>query len=272
MDLYQDIIELADQVPHGAVTTPEAIAEALGDHRAARAVQRVLTHAGRGDCIVAMGSAAGRELFTDFAGQAPLQRLRAEQQRLRDAVVISDDFDEIATIAGVDVAYQGQTAYGAYVEMDMDGEVTAIKAIQMETRFPYISTYLSYRELPVLEVLLDGETPSLVMVDGNGILHPYGFGLASHVGVLHDLPVIGVAKSLLCGEICNRYVYLNGRRTAVCCGTNNPVYVSPGHRISLETAASITEHGCRHRIPEPIRRAHMLAGQTKRRALPENDE
>ncbi len=266
VDLQSEIAALAGQVPSDAVTTYGAIADALGDRRAARAVKRVLGRRGDGDNVMNADRAAGMDVFTGFSGCTPLRRLRAEQLFLRGQVQACDGFGEITSVAGVDVAYRGDVAYGAYVEITADGERAAVETMHMETRFPYIPTYLSYREVPVLNELLAGKTPSLVMVDGNGILHPYGVGLASHLGVLHDLPAVGVAKSLLCGEVHDGYVYLHGKKAAVCSGNGRPIYVSPGHRISVDTAAALVDQWRRYRVPEPIRQADMAAGEAKREA------
>lgn len=266
MDLQSKIVALAAQVPSGEITTYGAIADALGDRRAARAVKRVLDRCDKGDRVVNAGRAAGEDIFTDFSGNTPLQQLRAEQLFLRGQVTASDGFGEVTTVAGVDVAYRDGQAYGAYVELNMDGTIVASEMVHLTTHFPYIPTYLSYRELPILNSLMEEKTPSLVMVDGNGILHPYGLGLASHFGVLHDLPAIGVAKSLLCGEVRGRYVYLQGRKVGVCCGDGNPIYVSPGHRVSLDTGAAVVERWRRYRIPEPLRRADIAAGEAKKDA------
>lgn len=266
MDLQSEIVALAGQVPSGKVTTYGAIADALGDRRAARAVKRVLDRQREGDRVVNADRAAGMDVLTDFCSCVPLEGLRAEQLFLRGQATVSDDLGEITSVAGVDVAYRGDVAYGAYVEMTVDGEVAAVERVETQARFPYIPTYLSYRELPVLNELVTGKTPSLVLVDGNGILHPFCLGLASHLGVLHDLPTIGVAKSLLCGEVHDGYVYLHGKKVAVCSGNGRPIYVSPGHRISVDTAAALVDQWRRHRVPEPIRQADMAAGEAKRGA------
>lgn len=266
VDLESEIVALAGQVPSGEVTTYGAIADALGDRRAAGAVKRVLDRRGRGERVVNAEQAAGMDVFTGFSSCTPLERLRAEQLYLGGQVTVCDDVGGITSVAGVDVAYRGSMAHGAYVEMTVDNEIAAVKAVEMQVRFPYIPTYLSYRELPVVTELLDGETPSLVMVDGNGILHPYGIGLASHVGVLHEVPTVGVAKSLLCGEVHQGSVCLHGEKVAVRAGNGTPIYVSPGHRISVDTAAAVAERWRRHRIPEPIRQADIAAGKAKRKA------
>ncbi|CEG11079.1 Bifunctional methyltransferase/endonuclease (Includes: putative methylated-DNA--protein-cysteine methyltransferase; Endonuclease V) (fragment) [groundwater metagenome] len=88
----------------------------------------------------------------------------------------------------------------------------------MPVNFPYISTYLSFREFPIIEKVINDaintgieKSKILLMVDGNGILHERGIGIASHIGVSLDIATIGIAKSLLCGEIKDDKVFINGR-------------------------------------------------------------
>ena len=139
------------------------------------------------------------------------------------------------------------------------------KIIHDKILFPYIPTYLSFRESDFIRFLhqkLDLK-PDLLMIDGNGILHPLGFGIASHVGVNLDMPSIGVAKSMLCGKLENNNViydnkeighaYYNSKRV------KKPIFISPGHKLNLKNAVSIVKKLCISKIPEPIRRAHILA-------------
>jgi deoxyribonuclease V len=105
--------------------------------------------------------------------------------------------------------------------------------------------------------------PTILMFDGNGILHPYSIGLASHAGIVLNIPSIGVAKRLLHGDIMNKDVYINGKKRGFIYFSSkkvkNPIYVSPGHRVSFETSLKIVKHFCRYKIPEPLRKAHTLA-------------
>jgi len=139
--------------------------------------------------------------------------------------------------------------------------------------WPYVPGLLSFREAPlVLEALAMLHTePELVLIDGQGIAHPRRFGLASHVGVLVDVPTIGCAKSLLCGdyspvgnqqgqmsevEHCGEVVGVALRtRTSV-----KPVFVSIGHKLDLAAAIEWVLHCCRgYRLPEPTRLAHKAS-------------
>ncbi|XP_074294774.1 uncharacterized protein LOC141622664 [Silene latifolia] len=146
---------------------------------------------------------------------------------------------------------------------------------------PYIPGFLAFREVPVLLKLIqkmkaDAQAnrfyPQLLMVDGNGSLHPRGFGLACHLGVLADLPTIGVAKNLHHVQGLNRskisendetvFLIGNAGRTLGAAvkstlGSVKPIFVSVGHRMSLNTALKIVEMTCKYRIPEPIRQADI---------------
>ena len=128
--------------------------------------------------------------------------------------------------------------------------------------FPYIPTYLAYREIPIITKIIEKleQKPDMVMVDGNGILHPFGIGIASHLGVVMNIPTIGVAKGLLCGEEKNGIITINGSLSGYALHhSKKPIFVSPGHRVSTETALKIVKHFLRYRLPEPIRHAHILA-------------
>jgi deoxyribonuclease V len=98
--------------------------------------------------------------------------------------------------------------------MDVSGNIVDRVWVVDRIKFPYIPTYLAYRELPLFEKLIEQlkVRPSVLMVDGNGILHPYKIGIASHLGVVLDIPTIGVAKNLLCGEVKEGKVSLKKRQ------------------------------------------------------------
>ncbi len=286
MDLYAEIHAILRQIPKGNVTSYREVARALGDESMARAVanliknfphsHRVVSSDGRvGEGKVKLLIQEGVQIkkgridlrnyfFKEFAATHPLKRLREEQILLRERVCTKDDFKKIEIIGGMDVAYTGEIGYGAYVEMDMKGNILKEKAVKKKITFPYMPSYLAYRELPILNALIKKEKPSLVMIDGNGILHPYKFGLASHFGVANNIVSIGIAKKLLCGKVRRRYVYIGNERVGISYKkSGKPIYVSPGHKISLESAFIITKKMCAYRIPEPLRKAHLLATKAR---------
>ncbi|UCH05708.1 MAG: endonuclease V [Candidatus Thorarchaeota archaeon] len=202
-----------------------------------------------------------------------IAQLKAEQRRLSERVIMEDvpPF-ESKIVAGVDVSYVESVAVGCLVVMDLQSQKT-IQTEQktVECTAPYIPGYFFLREGPVLiELLEDLHIPGPLLVDGNGTLHPRRLGLASHLGIRLDLQTVGVAKSLLMGEIQQR----QGNMASIldhddCVGTalwltgrKNPVFVSVGHRISLSTAVEIVQHSSTSGYPEPLRRAHSIAKET----------
>ena len=145
---------------------------------------------------------------------------------------------------------------------------------------PYVSGLLSFREAPILLEALRKlrSKPDLLLVDGHGIAHPRGLGLASHIGLHVAVPVIGVAKSRLCGTHGKPgkkhgdwvEILLKGRRVGVVLTTREgtrPVYVSVGNRVALLPAARrVLETTTRYRLPEPIRHADALSRRLARAA------
>ncbi|MBI4180519.1 MAG: deoxyribonuclease V [Chloroflexi bacterium] len=180
-------------------------------------------------------------------------------------------------IAGVDIAAgkAGEMATGAIVVLSYpELKVVETSIARGRLEFPYIPGLLSFRELPL--TLAAGEglsiTPDLILVDGQGIAHPRRFGLASHLGLIWDIPTIGCAKSKLCGsnevpsDEPGYYAEIidGGETIGVALRTRaetKPVYVSIGHKVDLETAIYWVLKCCRgYRLPEPTRLAHLAAG------------
>jgi deoxyribonuclease V len=191
-------------------------------------------------------------------------------------VRVADEFGALRTVAGVDAGFEdeGATARAAVVVLRFP-ELTpvAYALARGSARFPYVPGFLSFREAPViLDALAQlAAPPDLVICDGQGIAHPRRLGIASHIGVVSGLPTIGCAKSLLTGrhdtlpDERGAMVPLLHRREQVGwalrtrAGTK-PVFVSPGHRVAMETAAALVM-ACvtKYRLPETTRYAHNLA-------------
>jgi len=178
----------------------------------------------------------------------------------------------IRYIAGVDVSYAGDWAFGAVAVLDYGSlAVAEIRTAKVKTSFPYIPTFLSLRETkPSLAAIRRLRIqPDVFMVDAQGIAHPCRLGFASHLGLLLGKPSVGVAKSLLCGQVRSEGkegwspVLDKGEIVGAALRTKEsrrPIYVSIGHMVSLERAIGIAEHCTRSgRLPEPIRVAHMVA-------------
>jgi len=201
---------------------------------------------------------------------------RAIQESLRGRVITHDRLGPVRTVAGVDVGFEndGEITRAAVVVLDFPGLVLQEQAIAREpTRFPYVPGYLSFREVPAVLAAMDKlqRRPDLLLCDGQGLAHPRRFGIACHLGLLLDIPSIGVAKSRLIGThgeipdakgawrplLDTTEVIGAVLRTRV---NVKPVFVSIGHRLRLETAIDyVLRCTTRYRLPETTRLAHRLA-------------
>lgn len=180
----------------------------------------------------------------------------------------------VETIAGIDVSIRGDLAQAAIVVLRFPALEVVDQAIwRAEVPFPYVPGLLSFREMPVILPALEHLTvrPDVLVTDSQGRAHPRRFGLACHLGVLLDWPVFGVAKSLLTGRYKELSAEKGSRASLVHRGevvgaavrtrtSVKPVYVSVGHRITLEEAVDLAL-ACapRYKIPEPTRQAHLLS-------------
>lgn len=191
---------------------------------------------------------------------------------LRSGEVISPKY-----IAGMDIAAgrAGGMARAAVVVLSYpEMKVVELEVAQGRLELPYIPGLLSFRESPLVLAACRKLTisPDLIMVDGQGIAHPRRLGIASHLGLLLDKATIGCAKSRLCGshlmpaEESGKYTELvdNGEVIGAALRTKNgikPLFISTGHKISLENAVYWVMRCCRgYRLPEPTRLAHLAAG------------
>ncbi len=205
----------------------------------------------------------------------------ATQADLARRVITQDCIGELRLVAGVDVGFEGDAnkiACAAVVVLDFPTLTLVAQAIaRAPVKFPYIPGLLSFREIPVILRALArlAVVPDVLIVDGQGRAHPRRFGLASHLGVLLDLPTLGCAKSILCGravEPANQvgaWSPLVDRDEVIGAAMRTranvaPVYVSVGHRVSLERAIMLVgQCVTRYRLPEPTRLAHRAAGGEK---------
>ncbi|MCZ3365793.1 MULTISPECIES: endonuclease V [Methanobacterium] len=197
------------------------------------------------------------------------QKLADIQYSLSKNIIEQDSFKNVHTVAGADISFEkDDCAVAAAVVVDLD-DLTVIdsKAIEVKLLFPYISGFLGFREAnAVISVLrkLNNEF-DVLMVNGHGIMHPRGFGLASHVGLLMDMPTIGVAKRLIKGNY--KYKSDNSLKTVEFMNKsvgacNRQKCISVGHKISLKTAVDIVRETSIFKMPEPLRQAHILATNT----------
>ncbi|HOD82198.1 MAG: Endonuclease V [Planctomycetes bacterium ADurb.Bin126] len=202
------------------------------------------------------------------------------QRELASEVLVRKLEGPVRTVAGVDCAYLGRThilAVGVLCDARTMRMIATSEVVRPLT-FPYVPGLLSFREAPaVIEAVRALPQPvELLMCDGQGLAHPRRFGLACHVGVYLDMPAIGMAKSVLCGQFrppgrrrgCRTQMRDRGEVVALAVRTRDdvePMYVSVGHRVTLEQCAAWALRGSREaRIPEPTRLAHQLVTQRKK--------
>jgi deoxyribonuclease V len=315
-DLYAALGVLLRQIPAGRVATYGGLAEALGNVVAAGWIGGwALDHPHTDDCpchrVVRKGgdlggyihgaeekarrlSAEGIEVndgrvdferlgFQEFQSDRPLERLRTLQEEMARQVSLRAPQQLPDLVAGVDAAYaSGDLAFAAYALVDRaSGKLVDSVVIDRPIRFPYITTYLSFRELPVLLPLLEEVRrrelmADAILVDGNGRLHQRLAGIASHLGVAADVRTVGIGKKLLCGQVdleglmpdeSRPVEYHDDIIAAAVKGTpgSKPIFVSVGHQVDLPFAVDLVQslfHG--HRLPQPQRFAHELCTRAAR--------
>ncbi|KAL4567679.1 hypothetical protein LXL04_023271 [Taraxacum kok-saghyz] len=240
---------------------------------------------------------------TSSSDHVPHKWLEA-QDLLKKKLVTEDDYtwklgeteegyevESLKYIGGVDISFSKDdpsVACGTLVVLDFKTlDVVYEDSSIVKIDVPYIPGFLGFREAPIflklLEKMQNGSHPfypQLLMIDGNGILHPRGFGSACHLGVLANLPTIGVGKNLhhvdgltnakvrelleaeekfsidfvsLIGDSGNTLgVALHSSK-----GSLKPIFISVGHRVSLPCALQIVKRTCNYRVPEPIRQADI---------------
>jgi deoxyribonuclease V len=200
----------------------------------------------------------------------------ALQARLSRKVERADRLGEIDHVAGVDVGFEfdGRVARAAVAVLAFPSlELADCAVARLPVSFPYVPGLLSFREIPVVlaALALLRVTPDVLLCDGQGIAHPRRCGLASHLGLVTGLPSVGVAKTRLVGEHREPAARRGSRASLLDRGEVvgavlrtrtgvKPLFVSIGHRVSLETAIRVVL-ACttRYRLPETTRWAHRLA-------------
>ena len=209
--------------------------------------------------------------------QLGVAQARGIQRRLSKQVLRAGEVIAPGFIAGVDIAAgkADEMAQAAVVVLSYpELRLVEVELVKGRLELPYIPGLLSFREAPLIlaacrKIL---HTPDIMMVDGQGVAHPRRLGIASHLGLLLDVPTIGCAKSRLCGshdipaEEAGSYTEVvdKGEIIGAALRTKTgvkPLYISTGHRISLENAIHWVLQCCSgYRLPEPARLAHLAAG------------
>jgi deoxyribonuclease V len=205
----------------------------------------------------------------------------ALQATLAPSVIGNGRVTDVGLVGAADIAFVDRSARGrprlaraaAVILSYPELEPVEQSVIEVPIAFPYVPGLLSFREVPALAKAFEAlrRAPDLLLVDGHGYAHPRRFGIACHLGLLLDVPAIGVGKSRLCGEHGEPQRH-RGSTTALTDGSEvigrvvrtrdgvKPVYVSIGHRIGLDGATDWVLRLCRgYRLPEPIRLADRLS-------------
>lgn len=204
------------------------------------------------------------------------------QRSLADRIISVGRIKPLRLAAGADLAFSTDKAecIAGVVAWDVRrGEVIEQHVVRRPVRFPYVPGLLSFREAPAVLAALRKLRcePDVFLFDGQGMAHPRRFGLACHIGLLIDRPSIGCAKSVLVGthqppkvnKGATAAIHHRGERIGMAVRTRDrvkPVFVSVGHRVSLETAVDVTLNCCtRYRLPEPTRLADQLVARDRAR-------
>ncbi|KAF2583047.1 hypothetical protein F2Q68_00006620 [Brassica cretica] len=246
------------------------------------------------------------EASGESSSSKQLENWTEEQDQLKKKLIAHDDFpwklpssptelpqgsETLKYVGGVDISFSkddSSVACACLVVLELPSlRVVHNELSLLRLQVPYVPGFLAFREAPVLLQILEKMRddqhpfyPQVLMVDGNGILHPRGFGLACHLGVLAHLPTIGVGKNLhhvdgldhsevrrsfLLKEYEDEQVIKLVGNSGFTWGVGfrptlssvKPIYVSLGHRISLDSAVEVVKITCKYRVPEPIRQADM---------------
>ena len=215
------------------------------------------------------------------AWQVTIEQAREIQHALREQVVHEDAFGPVDLVAGVDVGFPSrEVARAAVAVLSFPAlEPTASACARRAVRFPYVPGYLSFREVPAVLAALEKlqAPPDVILCDGQGYAHPRRMGIACHLGVVTGIPTVGVAKTRLVGDYVEpgplrgdwEPLRDGGETIGAVLRTRDrvkPLFVSSGHRVSLDSAIDLVLRCCgRFRLPETTRAAHRLASGLRQR-------
>ena len=198
------------------------------------------------------------------------------QEALKDRITLKKTFSKVEAIGGGDVAYSrdGNLLFGAIAVLSFPNlEILDMATADGKIPFPYIPTLLSFREGQILIKTFQRLKikPDVMIFDGQGIAHPRGMGLASHMGLWLDIPSIGCAKTPLLDEFVSpgplkesfEWIFKGREKVGAVLRTKEkvkPLFISPGHRIDLSTSIQLILESCKgYRFPEPLRKAHQAS-------------
>ncbi|MCX6748363.1 MAG: endonuclease V [Candidatus Pacearchaeota archaeon] len=196
-----------------------------------------------------------------------IEKLEEEQKKLAKNIVLKNsiDFYLADRIAGIENIFFKNKIISAIVVM-VDGEIVEQEYFEDKIRFPYIPGLRAYRELPNMMQAFNklDEKPDVIFVRGHGVIHPNGLGIASHFSLASGIPTIGVADSLIVGQIQGEDIIFNEKKAGKVLKVKegaNPIFISPGSMISVESAFMLAKNNIQegHKIPEVLRLARKYA-------------
>ncbi|KON27813.1 hypothetical protein AC481_03850 [miscellaneous Crenarchaeota group archaeon SMTZ-80] len=217
-----------------------------------------------------------------------LEKFRSIQRSICKKIEISDPQDKtMKFVSGVDIAYLKEEAIIGIATFDFQNKRLVDRIIEIEkAKFPYIPGFLAFREgLPIINVIKKmGIDSDIYMINAHGIAHPEGCGCASHVGVLIKKPTIGVASRILCGSCKLKPTKVgewsplnhNGKKVGAVLKSKDgcrPIIISVGNMITLEKSISIVKEFLKDgKLPEPLKAAHEIAVNKRRRLATLNEK
>ncbi|MCX9080929.1 MAG: endonuclease V [Candidatus Methanoperedens sp.] len=217
------------------------------------------------------------QIYEFFPEDSSRENLIKVQHMVAKRAIIKDDFKNIRFIAAADQAFLDKLIISGIILLDFHSLEIIERVFSIQpVSFPYISTFLSFREGPaIVNAFKKLKTRhDILLIDGAGINHPHNAGLATHVGVALDLPTIGITKTILCGKgveptnVGEASPLVHTDRTVGWLlksrQKSKPIVIAPGHRVSLDSSISIVK-SCLggHKLPEPARLAHEYANMCK---------
>jgi deoxyribonuclease V len=205
------------------------------------------------------------------------------QEALKERIILKNTFSKVKTIGGGDVAYSEarNLLFSAIAVLSFPNmEILDMATADGKIPFPYIPSLLSFREGPILIKTFQRLRlkPDVMIYDGQGIAHPRGMGLASHMGLWLNIPSIGCAKTPLLDEFISpgllkgsfEWIRRERKKVGAVLRTREkvkPLFISPGHRIDLQTSIQLILESCQgFRFPEPLRKAHYASRSMLHRA------
>jgi deoxyribonuclease V len=202
-----------------------------------------------------------------------LIELKREQAKLSYRIKLEDSFREIKTIGAAECQQHGEALLATVVVCEFPSfKIKESKSYTLRNPLPYKPGFEAYREMPaIIEAVNQLEQePDVLLVKGPGIIHPRRIGIAAHLGLELNLPTIGVQDTLYLGELQDGKIMIDNEVVGFELKSrehSNPIFISPGHKISLQTALDIVSKSIvfPHKLPEPLHIAHKLGRKVTRK-------